>query len=362
MSISAAELPQVLDLAQADSVRFHLSLNVADLARSVAFFRTFFGLEPAKQRGDYAKFELAEPPLVLSLEPFKASPGGNLNHLGFRLPSMEALVDYQRRLEMAGIATQREEGVECCYAKQTKFWVHDPDGNLWEIYTFDGDLDHRGTGQVPEKVLGTNRPPPAESPAADSASSGKRATAIWAHRLGEHFPVPLPIQDGTVDEALLQGTINAALSDDQTNAVLAEVWRALKPGGQVLLHVLTADRSLAGVTLSLPGPAAAVQQVPATGDLLQIMATAGFVNIELTKFGESPCFVSNGVEMRETKILAHKPSPGTTVRKLLYKGPFRELTDDAGRSFTRGQWSDVDELTWLQLKAGPASDSFLFGI
>ena len=57
----------------------------------------------------------------------------------------------QERLEKAGIRSQREEGVECCYARQTKFWVHDPDNTLWELYTLDDDdLDHRGRGQSVE--------------------------------------------------------------------------------------------------------------------------------------------------------------------------------------------------------------------
>ena len=125
-----------------DPVRFHLSLNVADLTKSVAFFRTLFGMEPAKLRADYAKFEPADPPLVLSLEPAReVGRGGALNHLGFRLPDAKTLVAMQERLERAGLRTKREDGVECCYAKQSKFWAHDPDGNLWEVYTFDGDLE-----------------------------------------------------------------------------------------------------------------------------------------------------------------------------------------------------------------------------
>ena len=57
-------------------VRFHLSLNVADLKRSVEFFRVLFGMAPAKLRPDYAKFEPDEPPLVLSLEPTPRPVGG----------------------------------------------------------------------------------------------------------------------------------------------------------------------------------------------------------------------------------------------------------------------------------------------
>ena len=56
-------------VAESTVTRFHLSLNVSDLDRSVQFFKTLFGTDPAKQRSDYAKFELLDPPLVLSLEP-----------------------------------------------------------------------------------------------------------------------------------------------------------------------------------------------------------------------------------------------------------------------------------------------------
>ena len=43
-------MPATLPMSPTQSVRFHLSLNVSDLARSVAFYRTLFGTEPAKLR------------------------------------------------------------------------------------------------------------------------------------------------------------------------------------------------------------------------------------------------------------------------------------------------------------------------
>src|SRR5881396_911132 len=88
--------------------KFHASLNVSNLDRSIAFYRVLLGVEPAKVRADYAKFDLAEPPLVLSLIPGRPGSGGNLNHAGLRVRSAEELVDVQHRLEAAGMPTQRE--------------------------------------------------------------------------------------------------------------------------------------------------------------------------------------------------------------------------------------------------------------
>ena len=129
--------------------RFHVSLNVSDLARSLAFYRALTGMEPVKAHRDYAKFELNDPPLVLSLHPQRSSGGGTLNHLGIRVADSEAVVAVQRRIEEHGFRTKRQDGVECCYALQTKFWASDPDGTLWEIYTLQEDLAHRGSGRVP---------------------------------------------------------------------------------------------------------------------------------------------------------------------------------------------------------------------
>ena len=73
-------------------VKFHASLNVSDLGRSIAFYRALLGTEPAKVRDNYAKFDLAEPPLVLSLIPGRPVAGGHLNHAGLRVRNAEELV------------------------------------------------------------------------------------------------------------------------------------------------------------------------------------------------------------------------------------------------------------------------------
>src|SRR4051812_13460871 len=196
-----------LQMAPTQVVRFHLSLNVSDLGSSVAFYRVLFGMEPAKLRGDYAKFEPDEPPLVLSLEPTPRGSGGALNHLGFRMPDSESLVRMQRRLEQAGIRSQREEGVECCYARQTKFWVHDPDGTLWEVYTLDEDIDHRGPGQSREQMA------PAEA--------NGLGPIVWEHYLSQPVPERADFADGGVDEVRLRGSLNVDLGEGQAERLLA---------------------------------------------------------------------------------------------------------------------------------------------
>src|SRR5262249_14046000 len=286
-----------LPLAPAQAVRFHLSLNVSDLGRSVAFYRTLFGRPPAKLRADYAKFELDDPPLVLSLEPSPRPQGGPLNHLGFRLPDAAGLVGLQERLERAGVRSQREEGVECCYARQTKFWVHDPDRTLWEVYTLEGDIDHRGAGQLPEKVL------PPEPPAA----AAQPEPVVWEHRLGQEVPARAPFADGGADEVRLRGSLNVPLGEEDRRRLLAAARRVLRPGGRLFVHVLTAEKLFAGPP-GLPGPAAAVQHVPVDAEVVALLEAAGLEGVRLLKFDARPCFVRDDVPMRETQIEAWKPA------------------------------------------------------
>lgn len=329
-------------------MQFHLSLNVSDIDASVAFYEKVFG-PPLKHRPDYAKFEVADPPLVLSLEPTPPAGSGSLNHVGLRLSDAEALVEMQQRLEIAGLRSEREVGVECCYAKQTKFWLHSPDGVLWEFYVLHGDITHRGAGQVPEKVV----------TARCSGAASKSGEASWEHRLSEPIPESLPFADGSLAEVRLRGTFNAAEGEARRNEILAEVRRALAPGGRIALHILTANRTLSA-SLSLPGPAAAVKAVPTDDALLASLEAAGFVGVRLTKFGSGPCFRIGECELRETMVEAFTPATANDDKTVLvvYRGPFREVTDDAGRRFRRGERVRLPAAQWQQLSAALSSDIF----
>lgn len=122
----------------------HISLNVSDLDRSVDFYRRFLG-EPAKLRKDYAKFVGESPEIHLALEPGRprTGAGGALSHLGIRVDSGEEVTRRRAALLARGVRAGEERREECCYAVQDKFWVEDPDGNRWEIYTVKADVEQK---------------------------------------------------------------------------------------------------------------------------------------------------------------------------------------------------------------------------
>lgn len=129
--------------------RIHIALAVNDLHRSVEFYRVLFGQGPTKTRPQYAKFEVAEPPVNLALNESMAhsAPSNAIAHFGVQVKSTADVNGMIARLQNAGQPAAVEEHVTCCYAVQNKVWTHDPDGNKWEIYVLlDNDAaQHRSS-------------------------------------------------------------------------------------------------------------------------------------------------------------------------------------------------------------------------
>jgi catechol 2,3-dioxygenase-like lactoylglutathione lyase family enzyme len=125
--------------------KMHVSLNVTNVARSVEFYRRFFGAEPAKLKPDYAKFDLADPAVNLTMnerQPHDAGEQGHLSHLGIQVEGHDAVEAARQRLEAAGMIALDEKDTVCCYARQDKVWATDPDGNRWEVfYVMEADVD-----------------------------------------------------------------------------------------------------------------------------------------------------------------------------------------------------------------------------
>lgn len=119
-----------------NQLKTHIALNVNDIERSVDFYRAMFGIDPVKLKPGYAKFDVAEPALNLTLNyagKVKEERGA-LNHLGIQVYSTDAVLEAKQRLQTAGLATFDDMGTDCCYALQDKVWVTDPNGYRWEVF------------------------------------------------------------------------------------------------------------------------------------------------------------------------------------------------------------------------------------
>ena len=129
--------------------RLQLALNVSNLDKSIAFYTKLFGVEPAKVKPGYANFAIAKPPLKLVLME-NSEPGGTINHLGVEVESTEEVERWEEKLAAQEMNPQAQKKKTCCYAKQDKFWVADPDLAPWEIYTVLEDSASFGESSMPD--------------------------------------------------------------------------------------------------------------------------------------------------------------------------------------------------------------------
>lgn len=118
----------------------HIALHVRDLPASVAFYREYCAMNVVHERSD-AGVEvtwLAEPGrektfifVLISGGPERTPATRDFSHLGFALPSREAVDDMARRAVGAGILVwpAREEPYPVGYF----CGVRDPDGNAVEF-------------------------------------------------------------------------------------------------------------------------------------------------------------------------------------------------------------------------------------
>ena len=130
--------------------RIHMGLPVKSLEQSISFYTWLLGQPPTKIRPQYAKFEVADPPVNLSLNQVGEATGPRhpVAHYGIQVKSSDAVSRMADRLRRAGLDTRIEEQVTCCYAVQDKVWVSDPDGNKWEVYVvLDNDGRQHGATQ-----------------------------------------------------------------------------------------------------------------------------------------------------------------------------------------------------------------------
>ncbi|HEX9918101.1 MAG TPA: ArsI/CadI family heavy metal resistance metalloenzyme [Pyrinomonadaceae bacterium] len=118
----------------ARALKAHLALNVRSVERSLEFYRRMLGIEPSKVRPGYAKFDVQNPPLNLTLNETPGTGHGALSHLGIQLATTEDVLSMRRNWLDAGLDTRDEMATNCCYALQNKTWVSDPDGNEWEAF------------------------------------------------------------------------------------------------------------------------------------------------------------------------------------------------------------------------------------
>ncbi len=139
-------------------MRLHVNLTVNNIDESVRFYSSLFGAQPALLKEDYAKWELADPPLHLAVTTHGSKSG--VDHLGIQLEDSDQLKEITARLSGSSLPVVEQENTACCYAKSNKTWVSDPAGLAWEVFHTSEQIPTYGAGgqaQAPQDAAAAPR-------------------------------------------------------------------------------------------------------------------------------------------------------------------------------------------------------------
>src|ERR1700674_4195835 len=90
------------------ALKAHVAINVRNVPQSVEFYRKMFGIEPAKLRAGYAKFDLGNPPLNFTLNEVPFTERGALSHLGIQVASTEDVLSLRESWIEKGLIPRDE--------------------------------------------------------------------------------------------------------------------------------------------------------------------------------------------------------------------------------------------------------------
>lgn len=171
------------------------------------------------------------------------------------------------------------------------------------------------------------------------------------------------IADNSVDLVVSNCVINL-VDTDSKGQVLKEVFRVLRPGGRIALSDNVSNIPVPKAIRNDPdlwvGCYAGVYQEQ---EFYQALRNAGFVGLNIEERAEVPEKNIGDVMFQSVTVTGTKPllaGDETDSRRVLYKGPWNEVTDDFGTVLKRGEIIAVSPETALQLRHSAYADNLHF--
>ncbi|MFV0445003.1 MAG: methyltransferase domain-containing protein [Planctomycetaceae bacterium] len=177
-------------------------------------------------------------------------------------------------------------------------------------------------------------------------------------RLRRESPLVAP---DSVDCVVSNCVLNLVRQQDRQQ-LFAEIFRVLKPGGRAAISDIVASADVPEV-LQRDGElwSGCISGAYREDRFLDAFHAAGFYGLQIARRQSEAWRTVGGIEFRSMTVLAYKP-PETTaadhVAHAIYKGPFRQVHDDEGRSFVRAQPVEVTSETLVRLQRSPYAELF----
>lgn len=159
---------------------------------------------------------------------------------------------------------------------------------------------------------------------------------------------PLVAAD-SVDVVISNCVLNLVRPDDKKR-LFSEIFRVLKRGGRAVISDIVSDEDVPDSLQRDPDLwSGCISGSLRENHFLRAFEDAGFYGITVLERGTTPWRTVEGIEFRSVTVAAYKGKEGPCwdqKHAVIYRGPFREVTDDDGHVLRRGVPTAVCEKTF----------------
>lgn len=165
-------------------------------------------------------------------------------------------------------------------------------------------------------------------------------------RLRRELPL---IADNSVDAVISNCVLNLVHPQNKQQ-LFQELHRVLKRGGRAVISDIVCDEDPTPEVLADPDLWSGCIAGAFREDIfLKMFEQAGFYGIEILKREDTPWQVIDGLEFRSVTVRAYKGKEGACWERkqsIIYKGPWKQVQDDDGHIFCRGERMAVCDKTY----------------
>ena len=188
---------------------------------------------------------------------------------------------------------------------------------------------------------------------------GLAALDAEAKRLRREEPM---VADESVDLVLSNCVLNL-IDNEEKEALFREIHRVLKRGGRCAISDIVCDEDVPKHLQENPELwSGCISGAMREDRFLQAFADAGLYGVEVTAYQEKAWAVVEGIEFRSMTVVAHKGKEGPCFEHneaVIYKGPWKQVVDDDGHVFRRGERAAVCRKTFGIMQREPYAASMI---
>ena len=170
------------------------------------------------------------------------------------------------------------------------------------------------------------------------------------------------IKSNSVDCVISNCVLNLVDPDDRI-ALFREIHRVLRKGGRAAISDIVSDEDVP-TEMQADGHlwSGCISGAWREDLFMKQFEEAGFYGVQLDKYQDEAWQVINGIEFRSITVMAYKGKEGSCLERnqaVVYKGPFKQIQDDDGHVYRRGERVAVCEKTYQILMREPYAGQFL---